>query len=121
MTNCKRVSVEKKFKSTPLANSHSEKKLQWQNVLFVLSPMAKGKDGTTERKTIELKEREENRAAAAEAKRAVQKANEARAEEGETNAKAARIAARQQKRKRPCNTLSSLHGFCGLWSIKEVF
>ena len=114
------MSVEKIFKSTPLANSHSEKKLQWQNVLFVLSPMAKGKDGTTERKTIELKEREENRAAAAEAKRAVQKANEARAEEGETNA-AARIAARQQKRKRPCNTLSSLHGFCGLWSIKEVF
>ena len=83
--------------------------------------MAKGKDGTTERKTIESKEREENRTAAAEAKRAVQKANEARAEEGETNAKAARIAARQQKRKRPCNTLSSLHDFCGLWSIKEVF
>ena len=36
------------------------------------------------RKTIELKEREENRTAAAEAKRAVQKANEARAEEEET-------------------------------------
>ena len=83
--------------------------------------MAKRKDGTTERKTIESNEREENRAAAAEAKRAVQKANEARAEEEETNAKAARIAARQQKRKRPCNTLSSLHGFPGLWSIKEVF
>ena len=115
------MSVENKFKFTPLAHSYSEKKLQWQDVLFCLSPMAKRKDGTMERKTIESKEREENRAAAAEAKRAVQKANEARAEEGETNAKAARIAARQQKRKRPCNTLSSLHGFCGLWSIKEVF
>ena len=83
--------------------------------------MAKRKDGTTERKKVESKEREENRGPADEAKRAVKKANEARAEEGETNAKAARIAARQQKRKRPCNTLSSLHGFCGLWSIKEVF
>ena len=82
--------------------------------------MAKRKDGTTERKTIESKEREANRAAAAEAKRAVQKANEARAEEGE-NAKAARIVARQRKRKRPCNILSSLHGLRGLWSIKEVF
>ena len=114
------MSVENKIKLTPLAHSHSEKKLQWQDVLFGLSLMAKRKDGTTERKTIESKEREENRTAAAEAKRAVQNANEARDEEGETNAKAARIAARQQKR-RPCNTLSSLHGFCGLWSIKEVF
>ena len=64
--------------------------------------MTKRKTGTTERKPIESKEskeRKENKAAAADAKRVVQKAIEARE-------KAAREVAKQQRRKRPCNCSS---------------
>ena len=64
--------------------------------------MTKRKTGTTERKLIESKERKENKAAAADAKRVVQKAIEARA-------KAAREVAKQQRRKRPCNCSSKAH------------